>query len=36
VEGVILLHPTHLTDEEKRLKRNTKARKARAAKKAGE
>lgn len=28
-----LLYPTHLTDDEKRIKRNTKARKARAAKK---
>lgn len=28
-----LLHPTHLTEDEKRLKRNKKARKARAAKK---
>lgn len=29
-----LYHPTHLTDDEKRIKRNTKARKARAKKKA--
>ncbi len=29
-----LLHPTHLTEDEKRLKRNAKARKARASKKA--
>jgi Recombination endonuclease VII len=33
VDRTGLVHPTHLTDDEKRVKRNTKARKARAAKK---